>query len=174
MRRFFRRTDIGILIGCIFIFVLFSLWNHDQWFNWYTFTSISRYTAILGLLAIGQTFVILVREIDLSVGSVYGAVGVAFIGLEQQLSVPLSFLLAMIFAIMIGLLNATIVIGGRLPSMIVNLGGLFFYRGLIYVSTHGAVRGPPHAAPQDWVAQLIGGHWFRVENGFLWMVFLAG
>jgi len=75
MHRFFRRTDIGILIGCIFIFILFSLWNHDQWFNWYTFTSISRYTAILGLLAIGQTFVILIREIDLSVGSVYGAIG---------------------------------------------------------------------------------------------------
>src|ERR1700736_2162095 len=129
MHRFFRRTDIGILIGCIFIFILFSLWNHDQWFNWYTFTSISRYTAILGLLAIGQTFVILVREIDLSVGSVYGVVGITFISLEQQLSVPLSFLLAMIFAIMVGLLNATIVIGGGLPSMIVTLGGLFFYRG---------------------------------------------
>ena len=174
MHRFLRRPDVGILIGCICIFILFSLWNPGQWFNWYTFISISRYTAILGLLAIGQTFVILVREIDLSVGSVYGAVGVAFIGLEQQLSVPLSFLLAMIFAIMVGLLNATIVIGGRLPSMIVTLGGLFFYRGLIYVSTHGAVRGPPQAARQDWFAQLIGGHWFRVENGFLWMLLLAG
>jgi hypothetical protein len=106
MHRFFRRTDIGILIGCIFIFVLFSLWNHDQWFNWYTFTSISRYTAILGLLAIGQTFVILIREIDLSVGSVYGVVGITFISLEHQLSVPLSAFLALLFALTIGLINA--------------------------------------------------------------------
>jgi ribose/xylose/arabinose/galactoside ABC-type transport system permease subunit len=61
-----------------------SLWNPEQWFNWYTFVSISGYTAILGRLAIGQTFVILIREIDLSVGSVYEVVGVAFLGLEQR------------------------------------------------------------------------------------------
>ena len=174
MHRFFRRTDVGILIGCIFIFVLFSLWNPEQWFNWYTFISISRYTAILGLLAIGQTFVILIREIDLSVGSVYGVVGIAFLGLEQQLSVPLSFLLAMIFAMIIGLINATIVIRGRLSSMIVTLGGLFFYRGLIYVTTHGAVPGAPQAARQDWFAQLFGGHWFRIENGSIVLLVLAG
>src|ERR1700737_2316517 len=139
MHRFFRRTDIGILIGCIFIFILFSLWNHDQWFNWYTFTSISRYTAILGLLAIGQTFVILIREIDLSVGSVYGAIGIAFISLEHQLSVPLSAFLALLFALTIGLINAVIVIHGRLSSMIVTLGGLFFYGGLVNDPTQGGV-----------------------------------
>ena len=157
MHRFFRRTDIGILIGCIFIFILFSLWNHDQWFNWYTFTSISRYTAILGLLAIGQTFVILIREIDLSVGSVYGVVGITFITLEHQLSVPFSAFLALLFALTIGLINAVIVIHGRLSSMIVTLGGLFFYRGLVYVSTHGGVSGPPREARLDWFNQLLGG-----------------
>ena len=173
MHRFFRRTDIGILIGCIFIFVLFSLWNPEQWFNWYTFTSISRYTAILGFLAIGQTFVVLIRDIDLSVGSVYGVVGIAFISLEHQLSVPLAAFLALLFALFIGLVNAVIVIRGRLSSMIVTLGGLFFYRGLVYVSTHGGVSGPPQAARQDWFNQLLGAHWFRIENGCLLLGLVA-
>ena len=84
MHRLFRRTDIGILIGCIIIFVLFSLWNPEQWFNWVHIINIGQYTAILGLLAIGQTFVILIREIDLSVGSVYGIVGITFLGLESN------------------------------------------------------------------------------------------
>ena len=84
MRRFVRRSDIGIIIGCIFVFALFSLWNPQQWFNWGTVSNIGQYTAILGLLAIGQTFVILIREIDLSVGSVYGIVGITFIGLESS------------------------------------------------------------------------------------------
>src|SRR5580704_12024457 len=111
MHRFLRRPDVGILIGCICIFILFSLWNPGQWFNWYTFISISRYTAILGLLAIGQTFVILVREIDLSVGSVYGAVGITFIGLESSnVSVLMSFIAAMLLALLIGLVNGLIVI----------------------------------------------------------------
>jgi ribose/xylose/arabinose/galactoside ABC-type transport system permease subunit len=61
MRKLLRRTDI---IGCIFVFALFSLWNPQQWFDWGTISNIGQYTAILGLLAIGQTFVILIREID--------------------------------------------------------------------------------------------------------------
>src|SRR6267143_2553423 len=119
MRKLLRRTDIGIIIGCIFVFALFSVWNPQQWFDWGTISNIGQYTAILGLLAIGQSFVILIREIDLSVGSVYGVVGITFISLEHQLSVPLSAFLALLFALTIGLINAVIVIHGRLSSMIV-------------------------------------------------------
>jgi simple sugar transport system permease protein len=173
MQRFFRRPDIGILIGCIFVFIVFSLLNPAQWFNWNTVHSISRYTAILGLLAIGQTFVILIREIDLSVGSVYGIVGITFSALEHHFSVLSSFLLAMLFALLIGLLNAALVVHGKISSMIVTLGGLFFYRGLVYVSTHGAVSGVPQAARTNWFAQLLGGHWLGIENGFVLLVLLA-
>ena len=174
MRKLLRRTDIGIIIGCIFVFVLFSLWNPQQWFNWGTVSNIGQYTAILGLLAIGQTFVILIREIDLSVGSVYGIVGITFVGLENSnVSVLVSFILAMLLALMIGLVNAVFVIRGKLSSMIVTLGGLFFYRGLVYVTTHGAVTGVPQAARENWLAQLLGGHWLRIENGFLLLLLLA-
>ena len=127
MRKLLRRTDIGIIIGCIFVFALFSLWNPQQWFDWGTISNIGQYTTILGLLAIGQTFVILIREIDLSVGSVYGIVGITFAGLENSnISVLLSFILAILLALLIGLVNAVLVIRGKLSSMIVTLGGLFF------------------------------------------------
>lgn len=174
MRRFVRRPDLGIIIGCIFIFALFSLWNPQQWFNWGTISNIGQYTAVLGLLAIGQTFVILIREIDLSVGSVYGIVGITFIGLESSnVSVLMSFIAAMLLALLIGLVNGLIVIRGKVPSMIVTLGGLFFYRGLIYVTTHGAVTGTPQAARENWLSQFFGGHWLRIENGFLLFLLLA-
>jgi ribose/xylose/arabinose/galactoside ABC-type transport system permease subunit len=174
MRRLLKRTDTGIIIGCIFAFVLFSLWNPQQWFDWGNLSNIGQYTAILGLLAIGQTFVILVREIDLSVGSVYGIVGITFVSLENSnVSVPVSFVLAMLLALLIGLANAVLVIRGKLSSMIVTLGGLFFYRGLVYVTTHGAVTGVPQAARENWLAQLLGGRWLRIENEFLLLLLLA-
>jgi len=174
MRKLLRRSDIGIIIGSIFIFALFSAWNPQQWFNWGTISNIGEYTAILGLLAIGQTFVILIREIDLSVGSVYGMVGITFAGLENShVSVIASFILAMLLALVIGLVNALLVTRGKLSSMIVTLGGLFFYRGLVYVTTHGAVTGVPQAARQNWFAQLLGGQWLRIENGFLLLLLLG-
>lgn len=174
MRKLLRRSDIGIIIGSIFIFALFSVWNPQQWFNWGTVSNIGEYTAILGLLALGQTFVILIREIDLSVGSVYGMVGITFAGLENSnVSVLGSFILAMFLALLVGLVNALLVTRGKLSSMIVTLGGLFFYRGLVYVTTHGAVTGVPQAARQNWFAQLLGGQWLRIENGFLLLLLLG-
>ena len=107
MRKLLKRTDAGIIVGCIFIFVLFRLWNPRQWFDWSNFRNIGQYTAIC-LLAIGQAFVILIREIDLSVGSVYGIVGMTFVNLENSnVSVPASFVLAMLVALLIGLVNAS-------------------------------------------------------------------
>jgi simple sugar transport system permease protein len=174
MLRFAKRSDIGIIIGSIFLFGVFSVWNPQQWFNWGTMTNICRYMAILGLLAIGQTFVILVREIDLSVGSVYGIVGITFLGMENAgFSVPLSFLWAIFVALLIGLVNGVLVIRGKVSSMIVTLGGLFFYRGMVYVTTHGSVTGTPKEARENWLAQFFGGHWFLLENGFLLLIILA-
>jgi ribose/xylose/arabinose/galactoside ABC-type transport system permease subunit len=174
MRKLLRRTDVGIIIGCLFVFALFSLWNPEQWFSWGTVSNIGQYTAILGLLAIGQTFVILIREIDLSVGSVYGIVGITFVSLENSnVSVFVSAFLALLLALLIGLINAAFVVYGKLSSMIVTLGGLFFYRGLVYVTTHGAVTGVPQAARENWFAQLLGGQWLRIENGFLLLLLLA-
>ena len=172
MRKLLKRPDIGIIVGCIFIFALFGLWNPEQWFSWGTLVNIGQYTTILGLLALGQTFVILIREIDLSVGSVYGIVGITFLGLEvSNLSVWVSFILAMALALLIGLINAVLVIRGKLSSMIVTLGGLFFYRGLVYVTTHGSVTGPPQAARENWLAQVLGGRWS--QNGFVLLLLLG-
>ena len=61
-------------------------------------------------------------------------------GLENNnVSDVLAFVLAMLLVLLIGLANAARVIRGKLSSMIVTLGGLFFYRGFIYVTIHGAM-----------------------------------
>src|SRR3981081_3358159 len=113
MRKLLKRPDVGVILGCIFLFALFSIWNPRQWFDPSTISNITQYTAILGLLTIGQTFVILVREIDLSVGSVYGMVGITFASLENSnISVLAAFILAMLLALLIGLVNAVFVIRG--------------------------------------------------------------
>jgi simple sugar transport system permease protein len=171
MRRFFKQTEATIIIGTVLLFVIFALVDTRGWFSFFTIRNITRFTAILGLVAIGQTLLILVREIDLSVGSVYGLVAIAFISFEPALGVPLSFVAALLLAAAIGLLNALLVLKGGLSSMIVTLGGLFFYRGVIYVTTEGAVRSFTKETAQQWFVQLFGGNWlFRLENGLGWFL----
>ena len=84
------------------------------------------------------------------------------------MSVLPSFVLAMLLALLIGLVNAVLVIRGKLSSMIVTLGGLFFYRGLIYVTTHGAESpGCRRRQRELALAQLLVAAGLRMENEFV-------
>src|SRR5947207_15934295 len=123
---FLKRSEVSIIIGCVLLFVIFSIVDNKGWFSFFTIRNITRFTAILGFMAIGETLLILVREIDLSVGSVYGLVAIAFISFEPTFGIYLSFVVALLIAAAVGLLNSLLVLKGKLSSMIVTLGGLFF------------------------------------------------
>lgn len=169
--KFFKRPEATIIFGCILLFLILAIVDTSGLFNFFTIRNITRYTAILGLVAIGVTMLILVREIDLSVGSVYGVVGIAFVSFEPALGVPLSFVAALLLAAAIGLLNAVLVLRGKLSSMIVTLGGLFFYRGIIYVTTGGTVRSFGGDARNHWLVRVFGENWLLgLENSFWWFL----
>ncbi len=173
LTKFQKRPDAAIILGSLFLFLIFSAIDPEVWFNVFTAVNITRFGAILGLLAIGQAIVILCREIDLSVGSVYGIVAIAFISFEPALGVPLSLLAALGLAVAIGLLNALLVLRGGLPSMIVTLGALFFYRGIIYVTTGGTVRHFSQSGRTNWLTQILGAHWLRLDNAFFLFLLVA-
>lgn len=171
MKRFFKRTEANIIIGCILMVAIFTIVDAHGFFHFFTIRNITRFTAFLGLVAIGQTLLILVKEIDLSVGSVYGIVGVAFVSFEPSLGVVGSFVAAMALAAIIGLLNSVLVVKSGLSSVIVTLSGLFFYRGVIFVTTGGSVRSFSGETEKHWLVQLFGGNWFfGLENAFWWFL----
>lgn len=174
LTRFRKRPDAAIILGALLLFLIFSAVDPKGWFDVFTAINITRFGAILGLLAIGQAIVILSHEIDLSVGSVYGIVAIAFISFEPALGVPLSLLTALALAAAIGLLNALLVLRGGLSSMIVTLGALFFYRGVIYVTTGGTVRHFSSGGRTHWLTQILGAHWLRLDNAFFWFLLVAG
>jgi ribose/xylose/arabinose/galactoside ABC-type transport system permease subunit len=174
VRKFFKRSEATIIIGSVLLFLIFAVVDTKGWFDFFTIRNITGYTALLGLVAIGETLPILAKEIDLSVGSVYGLVGVAFISWEPALGVPLSFVASLLLAAAVGLLNGILVVRGKMSSMIVTLGALFFYRGIIYVTTGGTVRSLSSATTSTWFVQLFGGRWLLgLSNGFWWFLFIV-
>ena len=137
IKRFSKRQDIGAIIGVGILFVVFSLIDPSGWLSRSTIGSVLHFSAILGLLAMGQALVLISKEIDLSLGSIYGLVGVAFITFAEPLGITGAFFAAMALALLLGWINAFITLRGNLPSMIVTLSTLFTYRGVIYVWTGG-------------------------------------
>jgi len=114
----------------------------DGYYSDRTFNRIASSVAIITVVAVGQTLVVLTRNIDLSVGSIVGST--AFIvGMEIAYHPDMHPLLAVALAVAMGTamgaVNGVIVAWGRVPSIIVTLGTLAIYRGVLVESFGGMV-----------------------------------
>ncbi|GAA5074311.1 rhamnose transport system permease protein [Thermocatellispora tengchongensis] len=111
-------------------------------------TDILLNTSILALLAVGQSVVVITRNIDLSVGSVVGLV--AFVTgdfLASGGSMPLGILIGVAIGAACGVVNGLLVSFLRVPALVVTLGTLYVVQGLDHYIAHGrqinAVDLPP-------------------------------
>lgn len=99
-----------------------------------TFNRIASSVAIVGVVAVGQTLVVLTRNIDLSVGSIVGFTAY-FVGTQlstnQELAPVLAVLLAVGVGALMGLVNGVLVAYGRVPSIITTLGTLAIFRMIL-------------------------------------------
>ncbi|OHV72764.1 ABC transporter permease [Ensifer sp. LCM 4579] len=173
MKQLVRGQGFGAIIGVVVMLSAFTVVDFSGWWTAQTISNVVQFTAILGFVAMGQALVIMAKEIDLSVGSVYGLTGVAFITLEPTLGVTGSLIVALGIAAFVGFLQAIAVVKGQLPSMIVTLGGLFTARGIIYVWTGGSVHNFSAAARSHPITRFLGGELFGIEAAIFWLIVAA-
>jgi len=103
-------------------------------------------SVVIGIVAVGMTFVILTGGIDLSVGSVAGLTGI-ILGLAlQSMPIPLAIVAALASGALIGLLSGVLVAVFGLAPFVVTLGMMAIARSLAYIfSGQTAISGIPDA-----------------------------
>jgi len=99
--------------------------------------NVLRQVSIVGILAIGMTFVILARGIDLSVGSILGISVVLFAGSMDSRGMVVAIPVGIVAAALAGLVNGIGVAYAGIPAFIMTLGMLSFVRGLAFIYTGG-------------------------------------
>ena len=101
-------------------------------------------SVVVGLLALGQTLVILIGGIDLSVGSLVGVTGIV-LGLSlHHVPMPAAFLFCLAAGAAAGLVNGLIITYGRVAAFVVTLGMMSVGRSLAYVlSGANSISGLP-------------------------------
>jgi rhamnose transport system permease protein len=96
--------------------------------------------SIVALLTVGQTLVVITRNVDLSVGSVLGLTafmtGELFIG-HPGLPVIAALVIGVLAGSACGAVNGAITAVGRVPSLVVTLGTLYVFRGIDYAWAGG-------------------------------------
>ncbi len=133
-----RETSIFLFI--ILLIILVSL-RSPYFLTVENFRDIFLDIAILSMVAIGQMMVVITRGIDLSVGSGIGLSAMAigmYVSAHWGIPPWAAVLMGVGLGILMGGFNGLVVTIGRVPPIIVTLGTLSIYRGLVYVVSQGA------------------------------------
>ena len=135
----FRMREIGILValGVAVLFFAVRATNFLSADNW---QDIAKDVAIVVVVGIGETMVILTRNIDLSVASMVGLtafVTADTLAAHNDAPLVLVAVLAMGVGTLLGLVNGLLVTVGHVPAIIATLATLAIYRGLAFQVTSG-------------------------------------
>jgi rhamnose transport system permease protein len=151
------------LVLLIVMAVLFFGSQIEGYYSARTFNRISTGAAILAVVAVGQTLVVLTRNIDLSVGSIVGFTAY-FVGTQIARNNEMTPLLAVLMAIglgaAMGLINGLLVSYGKVPAIIVTLGTLAIYRTIL-VDYSGAKTVTTDSLPA-WLVNLSSANLFKI------------
>jgi rhamnose transport system permease protein len=123
-----------VLVLLIILVVIFFGTQIDNYFNPRFFNRVSTSVAIVAIVAVGQTLVVLTRNIDLSVGSIVGFTAY-FVGQQLADNNDIAPFAAVLMAVglgaAMGAFNGVLVAYGRVPAIIVTLGTLALYRTML-------------------------------------------
>ncbi|BCJ63650.1 ABC transporter permease [Polymorphospora rubra] len=140
-----KRQETGLLGVIIVLGLLVSLAN-ENFLTRDNLYNVLQTVVVIGIIAIGQTFILIGKEIDLSVGSVLAlsavSAGAAF---GSGVNPWLAMLIGIGVGALSGLAVGTVVVLGRVSSFIVTLGMLSIARGLTQLLTGGL----PQAMPRE-------------------------
>ena len=194
LTRFFRATEIdtrmlGMVAALLVIWVGFDVYSgmlrpNQGLFGGSFLTprnlwTLTVQTASIAVMSTGMVLLIVMRQLDLSVGSMLSTIAVAT-GVLQVFELgpwlgvgnPYIWIIAVLFALVLGALigafNGVLTAYAGIPAFIVTLGGLIAYSGVAWALIRGET-----VAPMDKTFKLIGGNGPLASIGPFWSWILA-
>jgi ribose transport system permease protein len=121
----------GVLVALL-VLVLFGTWRYDNFLSFYNIFNVIRYNSMIGLVALGMTFVIITGGIDLSVGSVAALSSVIAAQLSPN-GIFIALVVPVIIGMAIGFVNGVVITKLKVLPFIATLAMLLAARGLALV-----------------------------------------
>jgi D-xylose transport system permease protein len=156
---------LGMVASLIVIWVAFDIASNGLFLGPRNLWNLSVQTSAVAIMATGMVFIIVSRNIDLSVGSMLGVIGMAMaifqarllpntigVGFEQPYAWALTVALGLVLGVLIGGLNGVLVAYVGIPSFVVTLGGLLVWRAVTIIASSGQT-----VSQLDSTFQLLGG-----------------
>jgi simple sugar transport system permease protein len=141
--------------------IYFSV-NTSTFFTGSNFKTLLPYFAPLAILGAGEVFVMILGEIDLSIGAMYMFAPIVFYKFDTAgLGLVPSVILALLVCMAVGALNGAFVAFLGVSSFVTTLGMLFTFEGLSLILSHGTPVATPGAQVHSTTVQVhhvVNGH----------------
>ncbi|EPY7014268.1 autoinducer 2 ABC transporter permease LsrC [Klebsiella pneumoniae] len=181
MKTLLKNRELSAFFAIVALFVVLVALN-PAYFSLQTLAMIFASSQILCLLALGATLVMLIRNIDVSVGSTVGLCAIAVgVALNNGYGLATAIAFALAIGALAGAFNGLLVVGLRIPAIVATLGTLGLYRGVMLLWTGGKwIEGLPDSlkslsepafigvSPLGWLvlALLLAGGWLLSRTDF--------
>jgi ribose transport system permease protein len=130
--------DWMILFLFIVLFIICFLYD-SRFRTTNNIMNVLRQASFMAIIALGEFFVILTGQMDMSITSIIGMVSIFFAGFVVRLGMPVwtAISLVVLFAAATGAVNGVLVIYGKLPSFIATLVVMNIIKGIIFIYSGG-------------------------------------
>lgn len=134
-RAMLRRNELALLI-CLIVLIAFFSFASDTFLTTRNVTNVLGQASLAMIAGIGLGVVVISGEIDVSIGSLVGAVSLPLVVVMNMTgSLELGVAGGLLLALLVGIVNGLLVAYVGINSLIVTLGSLFVIRGGIYLYT---------------------------------------
>lgn len=137
IRQLFAARETGVFVALLLMCIILALAT-PVFLRIENLLNVGRQVSLLGIMAVGMTFVLISGEVDLSIGSTYALSGLCtgMLIVAGWDLIP-SIAAGIVVGAGIGLVNGLLSTYGRLPSFITTLGMLSVARGVALLITNG-------------------------------------
>ncbi len=136
-RRVLEVESNSVLVATIALIVFIGI-LHPDFLAWGQLKEVVQNSAYVGIIAAGMAFLISMREIDLSVGSMFGlALVISALLMQHGMNPWLAALIGVLLGCAMGLFNAILVQFVAIPAIVATLATLSMYRGLSQALSDG-------------------------------------
>ena len=128
--------NYAMYIALAVIFIVFQIISGGKFLTAYNVTNLVNQTGYIAVLAVGMTLVLIICQIDLSVGFLTGFLGACTARLLLLgVPIPLTILIIIVFGALLGLMQGFIIGKIGVPAFVTTLAGEFAFRGLLTLIT---------------------------------------
>jgi len=168
LTRFLKSTELdtrmlGLVGALLLIWIAFHVLSGGLFLTPRNLWNLSVQSSSVAIMATGMVFVIVTRNIDLSIGSMLGFIGMIMgvteadllpklLGFEHPATWVLTLAVGLVLGVILGAFQGFVIAYLGIPSFIVTLGGLLVWRGAAWWVTSGQT-----VAPLDSTFKLMGG-----------------